>query len=78
MTKKKALKKCSKSRRFLWYAFGAAGIGVRGLAALALLAIAIKVEPLKYQARFFNSCVEEARITGKSISDAVNFCYGGQ
>ncbi len=75
----KKSQKCSssKSRRILWYLFGAAGLGARGLAALALLAIAMKTYPLKYQAKFFNECVEEIKDSGKSVSAAVNFCNGG-
>ena len=77
MAKDKKAKKCSRTRRILWYSFGAAGLGARGLTALALLVIAIKMYPLKYQAKFFNACVEETRNSGKSISASVSFCNGG-
>ncbi len=75
----KKSKKCSsgKSRRILWYAFTSLGLGARGLAALALVAISIKMHPLKYQSKFFNVCVEEMTETGSSISDSVRFCNGG-
>ena len=75
----KKSKKCSsnKSRRILWYAFTAAGLGARGLAALALVVISIKMHPMKYQSKSFNACVQELRDTGKSISDSVRFCNGG-
>ena len=74
----KKSKKCSKSqsRRFLWYAFTASGIGARALAALALVTISLKMYPLKYQAKFFNACVEEVKGTGESVSSAVSFCNG--
>lgn len=77
MSKEKKSKKCSKSRKILWYAFGAAGLAARGLAALALIAIAIKIYPFKEQAKSFNSCVEETRNSGKSLSASVNYCNGG-
>ncbi len=78
MSKNKKSKKCSSAgRKILWYFFGAAGLGARAIAALALLAIAIKVSPLKYQAKSFNACVEESRSIGKSISASVNYCNGG-
>ncbi len=77
MTKGKKSKKCSTKRRILWYIFGAAGLGARVLAALALIAIAIKAYPLKYQAKFFNACVEETKNTGKSLAESVNYCNGG-
>ena len=75
----KKSKKCSSSngKRILWYTFTVAGLGVRSLAALALVAISIKMYPLKYQAKFFNACIEESRNSGKSVSDAVSFCNGG-
>ncbi len=77
MAKEKKSKKCSSSRRLLWYVFGGLGLGARGLAALALVVIAAKLAPLKYEAKVFNACVEETRNSGKSVSSAVNFCNGG-
>ncbi len=76
----KKSKKCSsnKSRRILWYAFTVAGLGSRGLAALALIVIAIKLQPLKYHSKFFNTCVEETIDTGRSVPDSVRFCNGGE
>ncbi len=61
----------------LWYAFTAAGLGARGLAALALVAISLKMHPLKYQSKFFNACVEEIKESGNSIAESVRFCNGG-
>ncbi len=77
MPKKTKTKKCSKKKRLIWYAFGATGLGAKCLASLALLAIAVKLYPIKTQAKFFNVCVEEARSSGQNVSDAVNFCNGG-
>ncbi len=77
MSKDKKSKKCSTTKRILWYAFGSVGLGARVLAAFALLAIAFKIYPMKYQAKYFNACVEDVTNTGKSISQAVNFCNGG-
>ena len=77
MSKNKKSNKCFSAQRILWYAYGAAGLGARVLATLALLVIAIKISPLKYQAKFFNACVEESGRAGKSISASVNFCNGG-
>ena len=78
--KSKKSKKCassSGSRRILWYAFGAGGLAARWIAAFALLAIAIKLYPLKQEAKFFNACIEETRNSGMSVSAAVRFCNGG-
>ena len=75
----KKSKKCAPSngRRMLWYAFTAAGLGARALAALALLAIALMLCSVKKESKVFNQCVEEVRNDGKSISAAVSFCNGG-
>ncbi len=75
--KKKKTKKCSKQKRILWYAFGAAGLCARGLAAIALVGIALKMYPLKQESRFFNTCVEELRSNSKSVAESVRFCNGG-
>ena len=74
--KSKKLKGCSSSKRLLWFVYSGVAIGIRGLATLSLVAIAIKLHPLKYQANFFNTCVEESIKDGRSISTAVNFCNG--
>ena len=70
--------KCSKnkSRKILWYAFGVAGLGARGIAALALLAIALMLCTVKKEANAFNECVEEVRNNGRSVSAAVSYCNG--
>ena len=75
----KKSKKCSsdKSKRMLWFAFSAAGIVARGLAAFALVAISIKMHPLQYHSKLFNACVEEVKENSNSISDSVRFCNGG-
>ena len=70
--------KCSKNkgRKILWYAFGAAGLGARGVAALALLAIALMLCTVKKESKVFNECVKEVQNSGKSISVAVSYCNG--
>ena len=75
----KKSKKCSsnKSRRIIWYAISAAGMGSRAIIALALVVTSIKIQPLKYQSELFNTCVEEIRISGKAISESVRICNGG-
>ena len=75
--KSKQSKNCSTSKRILWYGFTSAGLLARGVAALALFVIAVKMHPLKYQADLFNTCVEEIKDKGKNASSAVNFCNGG-
>ena len=45
--------------------------------ALALSAIALSFCSLKQESKMFNECVEEVKATGKSSSNAVRFCNGG-
>ena len=77
MSKDKKSKKCLNRSRLIWYVFSTAGLGARVLAAIALLAIAVKVYPLKYQAKYFNACVEQTKNTGQSVSQSVRYCNGG-
>ncbi len=77
MGKDKKTKRCSKSKRFQWWLFGATGLGARLITALALITIAIKLEPVKNEAKLFNICVNEFKATGQNASSAVNFCNGG-
>ena len=77
MAKEKKSKKCRSSRKILWWFFGTANLGAKCLAALALVGIAIKISPIKYQAKSFNECITERMNTGQNISNAVRFCNGG-
>ena len=70
-------KKCSnKNKRIFWYALTISGLGLRALAAIALVLIAFQMTTLKKEANFFNSCVEENNKNGLTISTAVNICSG--
>ena len=40
--------------------------------------ISMKMYPLKQEAKFFNSCVEELLEQGDGVSDATHFCNGGK
>ena len=74
----KKSKKCSvKNGRFLWYSFTVLGLGARSLVAISLCVIAIKLSPLETEARLFNTCVEERIASDNDLSEAVNFCKGG-
>lgn len=75
MAKTKKTKNCT-NKKILWYVLSVVGVSSRLLGALGILAIAIKIYPLKYQAKYFNECVEETRSSGKSIATSVNFCNG--
>ena len=77
MGKDKNSKRCSGKKKMLWYLFGIAGLGVRGLAAFSLLAIALMLCSVKKEAKLFNDCVEELNDSGKTTSESVRLCNGG-
>ena len=76
--KNKNNKKCSPSRRVIWFLFSGASIAIRALAAFSLFVIAIKMHPLQNHARLFNGCVEESIENGKKPAFAIHFCSGGE
>jgi hypothetical protein len=70
-------KKCSKKGKAM-FAYGMIQLGSNTISAVALAAIAFSFCSLKQESKVFNECVEEIQATGKSSSDAVNFCNGGK
>ena len=59
------------------FAYGIVQLGSSFISAVALAAIAFSFCSLKQESKVFNECVEEMKATGKSSSDAVRFCNGG-
>ena len=70
-------KKCSGKGKAM-FAYGIIQLGSNVVSAVALAAIALSFCSLKQESKVFNECVEEIQATGKSSSDAVRFCNGGQ
>ena len=70
-------KKCGGKGKAM-FAYGIIQLGSSVVSALALTAIALSFCSLKQESKVFNECVEEIQATGKSSSDAVRFCNGGQ
>tara|TARA_Y100001968_G_scaffold323405_1_gene361026 strand:+ start:1100 stop:1342 length:243 start_codon:yes stop_codon:yes gene_type:complete len=69
-------KKCgSKGKAMLIY--GIVQLGSAVISALALATIAFSFCSIKQEAKFFNECVEEVQASGKSSSNAVRYCNGG-
>ena len=69
-------KKCGgKSKAML--AYGIIQLGSNFVSAIALAAIALSFCSVKQESRMFNECVDEVQSTGKSSSNAVRFCNGG-
>ena len=73
---KKDKKKCGGKGKAM-FAYGIIQIGSSVISAIALAAIALSFCSVKQESKVFNECVEEVQATGKSSSDAVRFCNGG-
>ena len=70
-------KKC-KGKSKLMLVYGILQLGSSVVSAIALTAIAISFCSIKEESKVFNNCVEEARETANSVSNAVHFCNGGK
>ena len=73
---KKDKKKCGGTGKAM-FAYGIIQLGSSVVSAVALAAIALSFCSVKQESKVFNECVEEVQSTGKSSSDAVRFCNGG-
>ena len=72
----KEKKKCGGKGKAM-FAYGIIQLGSSVVSAVALAAIALSFCSVKEESKVFNECVEEVQATGKSSSDAVRFCNGG-
>jgi len=68
-------KSCSGRGKAMLY-YGILQLGSSLISAISLALIAFSLCSLKSESRNFNNCVEE-RIEQSSISQAVNYCNGG-
>ena len=73
---KKDKKNCGGKSKAM-FAYGIIQLGSSVVSAVALAAIALSFCSVKQESKVFNECVEEVQATGKSSSDAVRFCNGG-
>ena len=73
---KKDKKKCGGKGKAM-FAYGIIQLGSSVVSAVALAALALSFCSVKQESKVFNECVEEVKTTGKSSSDAVRFCNGG-
>ena len=69
-------KKCGGKGKAM-FAYGIIQLGSNLVSALALAAIALSFCSVKKESKVFNECVGEVQSSGKSSSDAVRFCNGG-
>ena len=70
-------KKCSGKGKAM-FAYGILQLGSSVISAVALAVIALGLCSVKQESKVFNECVEEVKANGKSSSDAVRFCNGGE
>ncbi len=73
---KKDKKKCGGKGKAM-FAYGIIQLGSSVVSAVALATIALSFCSVKQESKLFKECVEEVQSTGKSSSDAVRFCNGG-
>ena len=77
MTVSKNEKKSCSGKGKAMFTYGILQLGSSLISAISLAVIAISLCNLKSESKNFNKCVEEKIEQASSISDAVNYCNGG-
>ena len=77
MTESKNEKKSCKGKGKVMFTYGILQLGSNLISAISLALIAISLCSLKSESKNFNNCVEEKFEQSTSISEAVNYCNGG-
>ena len=73
---KKDSKKCS-GKKNIMLAYGFIQLGTTLVSAVALAAIAFGFCSVKKESKLFNKCVDEIIEDGRTNSEAVRYCNGG-
>ena len=77
MTDSKSEKKSCSRKGKAMFTYGILQLGSSLISAISLALIAFSFCSLKSESKNFNNCVEEKIEQSISISEAVNFCNGG-
>ena len=77
MTDSKSEKKSCSGKSKAMFTYGILQLGSSLISAISLAAIAFSLCSVKSESRNFNNCVEERIEQSFTISDAVNYCNGG-
>ena len=77
MTDSKSEKKSCSGKGKAMLTYGILQLGSSLISALSLALIAFSLCSLKSESKNFNKCVEEKVEQSTSVSEAVNFCNGG-
>ena len=73
---KKDSKKCGGKKKIM-FAYGFIQLGSTFVSALSLAAIAFGFCSIKKESKVFNNCVSQVLDEGRSNSEAVRYCNGG-
>ena len=73
---KETSNKCGGKKKAM-LAYGVIQISATVVSAISLAAIAFGLCAVKQESKAFNGCVQEVIAGGKTNSEAVRFCYGG-
>ena len=73
---KKDSKKCGGKKKIM-FAYGIIQLGSSFVSAIALAAIAFSFCSVKKESKVFNRCVTEIIENGRTNSEAVRYCNGG-
>tara|TARA_Y100001978_G_C23436011_1_gene310676 strand:+ start:287 stop:523 length:237 start_codon:yes stop_codon:yes gene_type:complete len=77
MTESKTEKKSCSNKSKAMFTYGILQLGSSVISAISLALIAFSLCSLKSESNNFNNCVEEQIAESTSISNAVNYCNGG-
>ena len=77
MTDSKSEKKSCSGKGKAMFTYGILQLGSSLISAISLALIAFSLCSLKSESKNFNNCVEEKIEQSFTISDAVNYCNGG-
>ena len=77
MSEEKKDPKKSAGKKKIMFAYGVIQIGSSFVSAIALAAIAFGFCSVKKESKLFNSCVTDVIENGKSNTEAVRYCNGG-
>ena len=77
MAETKVEKKSCNGKGKVMFTYGLLQLGSSLISAISLALIAFSLCSLKSESKYFNKCVEEKVEQSTSISEAVNFCNGG-
>tara|TARA_B100000212_G_C27327539_1_gene513071 strand:- start:905 stop:1141 length:237 start_codon:yes stop_codon:yes gene_type:complete len=77
MSESKNEKKSCSGRSKAMLTYGILQLGSSLISAISLALIAFSLCSLKSESRNFNNCVEDKIEQSSSVSDAVNYCNGG-